>query len=87
VLDLQLDLVGADSVTRVWFGTIKTVFSADVLVHYVWLTPDSSQATKPLTLAAAGTIDVLSENIDLGDFAKSKAFPHRIVPTKSPMPQ
>jgi hypothetical protein len=37
VIDLKLDAVGMESVTRTWFGTRKTGFACSVEAHYTLL--------------------------------------------------
>ena len=52
VIDLKLDAVGMESITRTWVGTKKTNFACSVLAHYTLLeltTNSSAISLKPVT--------------------------------------
>jgi hypothetical protein len=71
VLDLKLDAVGMEAVTRTWVGFKTTSFSCSVLAHYTVLTLTKTGGTLELKFVKTDTINLLASVKDEGKFATS----------------
>ena len=64
VLDVKLDLVGVDSISRTILWWRKTRVSANVLAHYYLFQVSGTGTNLGLTLKKLGTLNIFSGNID-----------------------
>jgi hypothetical protein len=61
VIDLKLDAVGMESVTRTWVGTKKTNFACSVLAHYTLLRLGRSGGTLTLKPSTTDMLNILTK--------------------------
>ena len=73
VIDLKLDAVGMESVTRTWLGTKKVSFAASVLAHYTLLTLTKTAGTFTLTPSRTDLVSIYLKVPNEDKFASSVA--------------
>jgi hypothetical protein len=71
VIDLKLDAVGMESVTRTWLGTKKVSFAASVLAHYTLLTLTKTAGTFTLTPSRTDLVSIYLKVPNEDKFASS----------------